>query len=123
MPFMSDITTEENEEGGSDNGIIKMKVCNVGTLQKALLLKWWHVNTFDARLIRYFNLQKEIIGYCYTITSFNQKQKLHKIIKNGLKMCKYKKVYTYLVVFTASIEHTGNVTPSGCTVRMIEQYY
>ena len=29
--FMSDITNEENEQGNSDNGMIELQVCDIGT--------------------------------------------------------------------------------------------
>ena len=32
MPFMSDITNEENKEGNSDFGMFEVQVCDVGTL-------------------------------------------------------------------------------------------
>ena len=41
----------------------------------------------------------EIVGYCYTLTSSNHKQKLHTISKNGPHMCKSNKAYTDLVFF------------------------
>ena len=39
MPFIPDITNEENEEGNSDIGMFEVKVCDVGTLQKMLLTR------------------------------------------------------------------------------------
>ena len=73
--------------------MFEVQVCDVGTLQKPLLTRWWHVNTCDAQVIQSFNLWGGILVYCYTLTIFNQKQKLHTISKNGLQMCKYNKVY------------------------------
>ena len=116
MPFMSDITNEENEEGNSDTSMIEVQVCYVGTLYKPLLMIWWNVNTCASQVIRYFNSWGGVLGYCYTLTSPNQKQKLHTISKNVLQMCKSNKVYTFSA---ASIEHIGTVTPSGCTVWTI----
>ena len=55
MPFMSDITNEENEEGNSDIGMFEVQVCDVGTFQKPLLTRWCHVNTCATQVIRYFN--------------------------------------------------------------------
>ena len=51
MPFMSDIKNEEDEEGDSDNGMIEVQVCDVGTLQKLLLNRWCHVNTCATQVI------------------------------------------------------------------------
>ena len=123
MPFMSDITNEQNEEGNSDIGMFELQLCDVGTLQKPLLTIWYHLNTCVAQVIRCFNLWGKILGYCYTLTSSNQKQKLHKISRNGLQMRKSNKVYTNLDFFSASIEHIEPVTPSGCTTRTIGQEY
>ena len=92
MTFMLDIKNEENEEGNSDIGMFEVQVCDVGTLQKLLLTKLWHINTCAAQVIRYFNSWGEILGYCYTLTSSNQKQKIRTISKSGLQMCKSKKV-------------------------------
>ena len=58
MNFMSDITKEQNKDFDSDNRMIKVQVCNVGTLQKPLLTRWWHFNTCYAQVVCYFNLQK-----------------------------------------------------------------
>ena len=55
MTFMSDVTNEENEEGNSDISMFEVQVCDVGTLQKPLLTRWWHVNTCDVQVIRSFN--------------------------------------------------------------------
>ena len=79
-----------------------MQVCDVGTLYKLLLTRWWHVNAFFVQVIRYFNSWWKIIGYCYKITSYNHNHKLHTISKNGLQMCKYNRVNTDLVFFYAS---------------------
>ena len=48
---MSDIT---NEEGDSDIVMFEVQVCDVGTLQKPFLKRWWHVNTCAVQVIRYF---------------------------------------------------------------------
>ena len=55
MPFMSDITDEQNEEFDSDNRIIELQVCDVGTFKKLLLKIWWHANTCAAQVVSYFN--------------------------------------------------------------------
>ena len=55
MPFISDTKNEENEEGDSDIGMFEVQVCDVGTLQKLFLTRWWHVNTCSAQVIRSFN--------------------------------------------------------------------
>ena len=55
MPFMSDITDEENEEGNSDIGMFEVKVCDVGTLHKPSLTRWWNINNCAAQVIWYFN--------------------------------------------------------------------
>ena len=62
LPFISDITNEENEEGDSDNGIIEVKVCDVGTLHKQFLTIWWHANNCAAHVYRYFNSWKQRHG-------------------------------------------------------------
>ena len=51
MPFMSNITNEENKEGKSDIGMFEVQVCDVGTLQKPFLTILCHVNTFATRVI------------------------------------------------------------------------
>ena len=99
VPFMAYITKEENEEGNSDIGMFEVQVCDVGTLQKPLLTRWRHVNNCSKQVIRSFNSWGKIIGYCYTLTSSNQKKKFHTISKNGLQMCKSNKFYTDLVSF------------------------
>ena len=71
MPFMLEITNEENEESNSDIGMFEVQVCDVGTLKKPLLKRWWHFNTCSAQIIPYFNSRGKILGYCYTITSSN----------------------------------------------------
>ena len=58
MPFMPDITNEENEEGDSDIGMFEVQVCDAGTLQKTLLTIWCHVNTCAAQVIWCFNSWK-----------------------------------------------------------------
>ena len=58
MPFMSDATNEEHEEGNSDMGMFEVQVCDVGTLQKPFLIIWWPVNTCAAQVILSFNSQK-----------------------------------------------------------------
>ena len=55
MPFMLDITNEENEEGNSYIGIFEVKVCHVGTLKKPLMTRWWNVNTCATQVIQSFN--------------------------------------------------------------------
>ena len=55
MPFMSDITNEENEDGNSNIVMFELQVFDVGTLKKPFLTRWWHVNTCAAHIIRYFN--------------------------------------------------------------------
>ena len=44
-------------------------------------------------------IHEKILGYCYALTSSNQKHKLNTITDNGLQMCKYKRFYTSLVFF------------------------
>ena len=39
MPFMSNIFFIYNEEDDSDNGMIEVLVCDVGTLKKPLLTR------------------------------------------------------------------------------------
>ena len=79
--------------------MFEVKICDVGTLQKPLLMRWWYINTCDTQVFRSFNPHKELIGYCYTLTLSNQKQKLHTITKNGWQKCKSKKVHIYLLCF------------------------
>ena len=55
MPFMSDIKNEENEEGDSDNIMIKVQVCDVVTLKRPFLTGYWHVDTCAAQFVSYFN--------------------------------------------------------------------
>ena len=62
MPFMSDIKNEENEEGGSDIGMFEVQVCDVGTLKKLFLTRWWHINTYDAQVIWSFNSRKKYLA-------------------------------------------------------------
>ena len=90
MPFMSDIKNEENEEGDSDNIMIKVQVCDVVTLKRPFLTGYWHVDTCAAQVVSYLNSWQEILAYCCTLKSSNQKQKLHTITKNVLQMCKSK---------------------------------
>ena len=51
MPFMSEIKNEENEEDDSDIGMFEVQVCDVYTLQKPFLMRWWHVNNCDTQVI------------------------------------------------------------------------
>ena len=39
MPFMSDVTNEENEEVNIDIAMFEVQVCDDGTLQKPLLAR------------------------------------------------------------------------------------
>ena len=55
MPFMLDITNDENDKGDSDIGMFEVQVCDVITLQKPFLEIWWQVNTCAAQVIWYFN--------------------------------------------------------------------
>ena len=55
MPFMLDIKNEENKEGNSEIEIFEVQACDVGTLQRIFMTRWWHVNTCAAQVIRYFN--------------------------------------------------------------------
>ena len=89
----------KNEEGDSNIVMIEVQVGNVGTLKWPFLTRLWHVNTCFTQIIQSINLKGEVLGYFYTLTSSNQKQKRHTIIKNGLQICKYNKVYTGLVFF------------------------
>ena len=58
ITFISDIKNEDNEQGDSDNFIIEVKVCDVGTLQKPLLIRRRRINTFSAQVFQYFNSRK-----------------------------------------------------------------
>ena len=58
MPFMSDITNEENEYGDSGNVMIEVQVCDIGTSQKPFLMICWNVNTCSTQVLRYFNSWK-----------------------------------------------------------------
>ena len=55
MPFISDIKNEENTEGNSEIEMFEVQACDVGTLQKIFMTRWWNVNTCAAQVIRYFN--------------------------------------------------------------------
>ena len=50
----------------------------------------------------------------HTQKSSKQKQKLQTITKNGLQMCKYKKVYADLVFFAALNDYIGLTTSTVC---------
>ena len=83
--------------------MFEVKLCDVGTLQKPFLTRQRHVNTCAAKVIRSFNSWRKILEYWYTLTRYNQKQKIHTINKNGLQMCKSTKVCTDLVFFCCFI--------------------
>ena len=61
MPFISDITNEENEEGDSEIFMFELQVCDVVTLQKPLLTRWWYINTCDTQVIWYLNSRKKYL--------------------------------------------------------------
>ena len=66
IPFISNITNKENEEnkdGNSDIGMFEVQVCDVRTLRKLLLTRWWHVNTCVPQVIGYFNPWEKKLRY------------------------------------------------------------
>ena len=67
MPFMSYKINEENKYSDIENGMVEAQVCDVGTFQKPLLIRWRKINTCAALVLWSFNSCKKIIGYCYTL--------------------------------------------------------
>ena len=87
--------------------MIEVQVWDVFALQKPFMMRWCHINNCFAQVFRNFNSRREILCCCYTLTSSNNKQKLHTITNNGLYMCKTKKVYTHLVFFLLQLIKLG----------------
>ena len=115
LPYMTDVygapwwgedqeqerRDQESEEQKSESQGSSIDTSDVGTVQKPLITRWWHVNICAAQILRSLLGWINIFSYCFRMSSSREKQELHTISKNGYALTTNKKLRSDLIFFCA----------------------